>query len=114
MKALIMDGLLPKVVDMDYEFLCNQMVAYEEKGKTQKAQYLAHLIAKIDAATPSGITPTMELIEDVVNGIIDSNATQRKALKEQIKALDKETEFLKNYSKREILEESATDVLLFI
>lgn len=113
MKAFKMEGIVPKLVDMDYDFLCEQKKQYEAKGKMSKAQYLDHLISKIDAATPSGATPPLALIEDIVNGMIDSNRAQKKQLKEQIKELDNETDFLRGYSKREV-DDDVSDVILFI
>lgn len=113
MKAIKMEGIVPKIVDMDYAYLCEQKKKYEGKGKLRQAQYLGRLIEKINAATPTGVTPTMELIEDVVNDMIDSNRAKRKQLKEQVKALDAETDFLRGYSKRET-DEDVSDIILFI
>ena len=111
MKTIIMDGLAPKIVEMDYKFLCEQKKKYEEKGKEDAAKYLAHVIAKIDEAVADGEELSADLIETVVNRIIDKNEEERRLLKSKMKKLNQETIFLKSYSERE-MEEIATIALI--
>ena len=111
MKAFQMDGLIPKVVDMDYNFLCELKRRYEEKGKTQKAEYVGSLIAKLDAAVAAGELMSADLIEKVVNDTMDENKAKRQQLKAQIKALDRENSFLRGYSKRCIDEDSSDTII---
>ena len=110
-KAFQMDGLIPKVVDMDYDFFCYLKRRYEEKGRTQQAEYIGSLIAKLDVAVASGEDMSADLIEKIVNDTMDENDAKRRELKAQIKALDKETSFLRGFSKRCIDEDSASIII---
>ena len=113
MKMLTMEGLVPKAVDMDYDFLCDLKTKYEAKGKTQKAEYLSRIIAKLDAAVASGETMSADLIEKAVNDTMNENDAKRRELKAQIKALDNETSFLRGFSRR-CIDEDSSDVIVSI
>jgi hypothetical protein len=116
MKVVVIEGLKPKIVEVNYKFFVDQASNYESKGKHEKAKAMRKIIERLDIESALGHEITEELIEIVVNDIIEENKQRRLELKKQIKALDSETSIVRAYSKKEQDEDianSAVDLLLF-
>ena len=101
MKAIKINGLKLELVDMDYNFLKEQINEFNKKGKKQNAEILNKLINALDEEKNKGKEITQDLIEKIVNKIIDENTNLQKQLKSQIKAIETENKILSQYSKRE-------------
>ena len=111
MKAIKTNGFKIDMVDIDYDFLKQQMEEFVKKNKMDKAAALKKFIDALDA-TGKEITP--EVIEEVVNKIIDSDYERINQLKDEIKILDKEAQLLSQYSEREMEDETTTTILTMI
>ena len=129
MKLLYLDGLKPKVIELNYEFLCEEKKKSEAKGNALKVECLSDLLASIDASVASGNALSSDLIELIVNNKIEENRLARKALKTKLKTtagdekknlktkideLDRKRLCLCNYSKKDRVDSFCDWIILFI
>lgn len=96
MKVIKLNGAIPKLVDLDYNLIKEEMENYEKKGKFEKSAILSKLINNLEKSA------TSEEIENEVNNIIDTDREKVKELKKEIKALEKEISLLSQISNKEV------------
>ncbi len=111
MKAVRTNGLKIEKVDVDYDYLKEQMDEFVKKEKMDKAATIKKLL---DALNSTGKDITPELIEETVNKIIDEDFERTTKLKEEIKNLEQESQLLSQYSEREMEDETTSTILSMI
>ena len=114
MKAIKANGLKIEMVDIDYDFLKEQMEEFVKKNKMSKAAALKKLLDLLDQEEKKGREITLDVIEECVNKILDDDFEQMNQLKEQIKDLDQERQMLSSYSKREMDNDTTSTIVSLI
>ena len=111
MKAIKANGLKIEMVDIDYDFLTEQLDEFVKKNQMSKAAALRKLI---DALDEKGQPITLDDIEETVNRILDDDFQKMMELKDQIKKLDQERQMLSLYSKREMDNDTTSTIVSII
>lgn len=114
MKAIKANGLKLEMVDIDYDFLKEQMEDFVKNNKMKKAEALRKLLTELEELEREGRKITLDLIEETVNKIIDANFLESKKLKDKIKELDQENQILSLYSKREMDNDTTSSLISII
>ena len=96
MKIIKINGLKIEVKNLDYNFIEQEMIKLQKKGKNEKAEAYAHLLSKLNKDS------SPEEIQKIVNELICENKEKIKKLQQEIKAIDKETTALAAFSNKEI------------
>jgi len=112
MKAVKKDGLKIELVDIDLEFLKEQMEEFVKREQLDKASILKKYIDALESLEKDGKEITTELMEDVCNDILDKNYEQTRKLKDELEELEKEHQLLSQYSMREMGNDTTTSTII--
>ncbi|MBR3211295.1 MAG: hypothetical protein IKF71_05120 [Bacilli bacterium] len=114
MKAVKADGLKIEMVDIDYDFLKEQLDVFVKKEELSKADSLRKLLDSLAKEEKKGKKITQDVIEECVNKILDDDFEQMTKLKDQVKDLDQERQVLSLYSKREMDNDTTSTIVSII
>ena len=114
MKAIRANGLKVEMVDIDYDFLKEQMEAFVKKNQMSKASALKKLLDSLSQEEKKGRKIDIDLIEECVNQILDDDFNRMTKLKDDIKDLEQERQILSLYSKREMDNDTTSTIVSII
>ena len=114
MKAVKANGLKIEMVDIDYDFLKEQLDVFVKKDELSKAESLKKLLDTLQDEEKKGRKITQDVIEECVNRILDDDFERMTKLKEQVAALDQERQVLGLYSKREMDNDTTSTIVSII
>ncbi|MBR6136839.1 MAG: hypothetical protein IKQ06_01640 [Bacilli bacterium] len=112
MKAYKKDGLKIDLVDVDLDYLKEQMEEFVKKEQLDKASILKKYITALEDLEKEGKEITTELMENVVNDILDKNYEKSRKLKDEVEELEKENQLLSQYSMREMGNDTTTSTII--
>ncbi len=114
MKAVKTNGFKIEMVDIDYDFLKDQLDTFVKKDELSKASSLKKLLDLISKEEKKGKSITQDVIEDCVNRILDEDFERITKLKDEITELEQERQVLSLYSKREMDNDTTSTIVSII
>ncbi len=114
MKAIKANGLKIEMVDIDYDFLKDQLEDFVKNNRMKKAAALRKLLTALEEKEKTGVEITLDVIEETVNHILDENFERIKQIQDELRTLEGENQILSLYSKREMDNDATSSIISII